>query len=113
MNAVDVLASLLISAGIVSGYRYVSTRIREINHLNQLAKDLESHLEEAFKKAVIPVIAERHNGDILLYNAVTQQFLCQGRDRQELEEKIHSQFPKKILVLDERSDPDVLAAFGT
>ena len=73
-------------------YLYVRGLVREV------VAELNQHLERA-ESALMPVIVERHNGEIFCYGEEDKQFICQGKTLEEIRTAMKARFPEKVAYL--------------
>ena len=73
-------------------YLYVRGLVREV------VEELQQHLERA-ESALMPVIVERHNGEIFCYGEEDKQFICQGKDLATIRTAMKARFPDRVAYL--------------
>jgi len=73
-------------------YLYVRGLVREV------VEELQQHLERA-ESALMPVIVERHNGEIFCYGEEDKQFICQGKDLVAIRTAMKARFPDRVAYL--------------
>lgn len=93
-NIMAIISGILIGAAIAVGliYLYIRGLVREV------VEELNEHLERA-EAAMMPVIVEREHGVIFCYGEEDKQFICQGRDLEEIRTAMKQRFPQKIAYL--------------
>ena len=93
MNEMIVIFGMGIVAGMVTGILvmicYAAYRIKTI--LNQL----DQHIEEAIDTTLVGVTVEHYDGMYHLYQANTNQFICQGATLTEIRQAFNQLFPAK------------------
>jgi hypothetical protein len=74
--------------------------------LRLLEEDLDTQIEELRNKFIF-LRVEEHNGIQFAYNATTNEFVCQGKTFNDLNENFGKRFPnvKGILVKDDEALP--------
>lgn len=90
----EIILGIFIGIGLVLLYAWF-----KIQHL---ARRLEAHLTEAVdqvKSSLVPVIVERQNGSIYCYAKDDHQFLCQGKNLEEIRQAFELRFPDKTAYL--------------
>ena len=73
-------------------YLYIRRLVREV------VEELNQHLERA-DAALMPVVVERHNGQIFCYEESDKQFICQGNTLEEIRTAMKARFPEKVAYL--------------
>lgn len=74
-------------------------------HIAEVEAQLVTEVKELFDK-IIFMRTETHNDIIFAYNAVTDDFVCQGKDMEELNKNFGLRFPgsKGVLVKPENEE---------
>jgi CBS domain-containing protein len=80
-----VLAVLLV-------YLYIRGLVREV------VGELQQHFERV-EASMLPVIVERHNGEIFCYGEEDKQFICQGHTLEEIRKAMKTRFPERVAYL--------------
>lgn len=73
-------------------YLYIRGLVREV------VEELNQHLERA-DAALMPVVVERHNGEIFCYGEEDKQFICQGKDLAAIRTAMKARFPERVAYL--------------
>lgn len=81
-----------IAIAILLIYLYVRGLVREV------VAELQEHLERV-ETAMLPVIVERENGMIFCYEEEGRQFICQGKDLEEIKSAMKLRFPDRVAYL--------------
>mgnify|MGYP003347905231 CR=1 FL=1 len=81
-----------IAIAVLMIYLYVRGLVREV------VAELQEHLDRA-EKAMLPVVVERHNDTIFCYEEEGKQFICQGKDLEEIKAAMKLRFPDRIAYL--------------
>lgn len=90
----DIILGVVLGIGLtlVFVYVYIKSLVRKvIGEIDAKLKTVEDTL--------MPVIVERHNGQIYCYSEEDKQFLCQGNTVVELRDAIKARFPNKTAYL--------------
>lgn len=66
-----------------------------IRRAKRIDKVLDEKIKE-IKEKIIPSRIEEANGCLFMYNSETNEFLCQGKDMNELEQNARAKFPNKL-----------------
>lgn len=70
--------------------------IRRLVH--QVVAELNQQIEHA-EASLLPVIVERHNGQIFCYEETERQFICQGATLDDIRTAMKVRFPDKTAYL--------------
>jgi hypothetical protein len=71
---------------------YAKHVLKKMNE--ELSEDL-AEIQQQFKDNVIPMRVEKHQSEYYLYNTTNQSFICQGKNKGELQDKFNTVYPKK------------------
>lgn len=96
---VGILIGMAIAVGLI--YLYIRSLVR------QVVGELEEHFKRA-EAAMLPVVVERHHGVIFCYGEEDKQFICQGRDLEEIRTAMKKRFPQRVAYL-AGGDEDLVA----
>jgi len=69
-------------------------RSRE-RHIHKSIQSSFSEMERELQKTHIKIKIEKHRDILYVYDAFTQQFMAQGKNRYELERDLQTKFPGK------------------
>ena len=69
-------------------------RARE-HHIHRSIRSTLSELEQEVQKTHIRIKIEKHRDTLYAYDAFTQKFMAQGKNRYELEKDLQTKFPGK------------------
>lgn len=58
-------------------------------------------LIQGFENAIIRVKVEKHDDTFFLYKEKTMEFVCSGRDKEEVEKNFLTRFPDKIISIED------------
>lgn len=112
MSILYICLSLILSAMIVNAINYAAYARKRANTIKELTVSLEEEMVRQFNNAIVQVTAEKHDGVIFFYESNTKQYLCRGKDKAELTAAVEAQFPGKMMIVDDRCDPEILAELG-
>jgi hypothetical protein len=73
-------------------YLYINRLVR------QVVAELNEQIEHA-ESSLLPVIVERHNGEIFCYEETERQFICQGATLDDIRTAMKVRFPEKTAYL--------------
>ena len=66
-----------------------------IRKLDRLLTEVEETISEEMNDYVIPIIVEKHNNMLFVYNKDTNEFMGQGETRWDLEQNLSKRYPDK------------------
>lgn len=87
--------------------RMLTARIQHQHDKSQLA-EAESIQQELDSGQLIPLTVEVADSGYLCYNSITNDFVCQGRDLNEIVERFKARYPDKNAAI-HRGDSEAVA----
>lgn len=78
--------------GIVTGW--TAREKHAINRTKNLVEEIQEQVQEVVKD-MIPIVVEKHQNTLYVYNKENNEFMAQGANVQELEENLNKRYPGK------------------
>ena len=88
--ALGILVGMAIAILLI--YLYIRGLVHEV------VTELQEQLERA-EASMLPVVVERENGTIFCYEEEGRQFICQGKDLEEIKSAMKLRFPDRVAYL--------------
>jgi|688.fasta_scaffold05609_17 hypothetical protein len=82
---------------------FVFVRIKKNNEVREEIGDLIAKAQEELKKVLV-VRVEKHGEMFYLYNQTSNEFICQGKDLQEVRKAYLLRYPNKRALVDDGKD---------
>lgn len=84
-------------------YGWFARERHAIRTLDRLLTEVEESISEEVNDSIIPIIIEKHNNILFVYNKDTNEFMGQGETRLDLEKTLNQRYPDKKFSADKEN----------